>query len=311
MNKFLNYLKMNVHIFVVLLIALIGLIVGSFKDFDISKALYNTTDPGNVFTILVAGFAEFPCYLFCVFGGIGLIVSLPECKKGLKIFAYIIGIIAIAIATGLGAKTCAEYLSNFKAVEDFATLLKILGIAITVLCAGAIVVVMALKGKKLNKEQLFKVSIFLITITATFILFSNVIKYCISRPRPLLVFNSENPLETYEPWYIPHFLQAFKMGDAKDLYKSCPSGHTGSAAVVCFALPALFTLFNKTNTKKFMVIGVYTGLLFTLIIALGRILCGAHFLSDVSLGALLVCIEILIINAVFKKIFSKKEEINE
>lgn len=305
MEKLLNFGKRNIHLLIAGLLALVGIIVGTFVDFKVSEALYSPSDPGNAFTIIVAGFAEFPCYLFCTFGGIGLIVSMPKDQKWKKILCWIIGILAICISTGLSAKTCAEYLVKFDAVKDFAKILQICGVIFVILCAAAVILVVVLKRNSFDKVKLFKVSIYMICAAAAFVLFSNLVKYIVCRPRPLLVFASENPSDVFRSWFIMKPLDAFKHGADKDLYLSFPSGHTGAGMTLAGCLPVLFSLFKITNTRKFEIIGTYTGVLFMLLCALGRIMCGAHFLADVSMGALLVVIETIALREILPIIFRK------
>lgn len=303
MEKVVNYLKRNLHLLIVGVVALTGLVLAISFDFSFSRVLYDPKDPGNAFEIIVAGFAEFPCYLFCVFGGIGLIVTMPKDKKSKVVFSWIIGLLAILVATGLGAKTAGEYVvKGFECVKGYEKALQIPAIALVIVCAGLVVLFTYLKRDKFNKKQFFKVSIMMIILAATYVIISNAVKYSISRPRPYFVFASENPLEVFRPWYIPDFLGAVKGGDT---VKSFPSGHTGAAMAVAGFLPLFFSLFKTTNSKRFEIIGVYSGLLFAIIVAFGRIMCGAHFLGDVSMGSLLVVIEIIVIKEVMPIIFKK------
>lgn len=311
MKTLLEFGKRNLHLLIVGVVALVGLILGTALDFKLSSSMYSPTDPGNAFTVIVAGFAEFPCYLFCTFGGVGLIVSMPKDKKWKKVLCWIFGVAAILISTGLGVKTVGEYLVQFEIVKDFEKILKICGIIFALLCSITVVLVVIWKRDLFNKQKLFKVAIYLITIAATYVVLSNVIKYFVCRPRPMLVFASSDPTEIFRNWFIVKPLDAFSHGDAKDLYLSFPSGHTGAAMTVAGSLPILFSLFEVTNKKKFEIIGIYTGLIFAVLCAFGRILCGAHFLSDVSMASLLVVIEIIVIKEVLPIIFRKVGVKNE
>ena len=69
----------------------------------------------------------------------------------------------------------------------------------------------------------------------------------------------------------------------KDAYRSFPSGHT-CAAGTTYALLALPHLFKKYNTVKYKVLFYFVSVIFTGTVAISRIVCGAHFFSDVLVG---------------------------
>ena len=156
MRRTLEFAKRNIYYLIIAAVAIVGIIIGKFFDFRISESLYSPSDPGNAFQIIFAGFAEFPCYLFCVFGGIGLIVTMPKDKKWKIVLSWIIGLAAILIATGLGVKTTAEYLVKFEIVKDFARILQIIGVALVVICSAGVVALVIWKKDKFNKIKLFK-----------------------------------------------------------------------------------------------------------------------------------------------------------
>ena len=304
MEKVINFAKRNVHILIITALAVLGLIFGSIFDYQISQRLYDPAYPGDAFTILVAGFAEFPTYLLCTFGGAGLIATMPTDKTWKKVLSWVVGLLSIIIATGAGIKTTTEYIVQAEAVKDYTTLLKVLGLLIVLGCSVLVILVVFLKKDKFDKKKLFKTSIFMIAVAGSYVIISNVVKYGVCRPRPLIVFDPESGV-AFRNWFVINPFDAFKHGADKDLYLSFPSGHTGAAFTLVGTLPALFALFESTNTKKMEIVGIYTGLVFGLACALGRILSGAHFLADVSMGALLVCIEILVIKELLPVIFRK------
>ncbi|MCR5184827.1 MAG: phosphatase PAP2 family protein, partial [Bacilli bacterium] len=83
---------------------------------------------------------------------------------------------------------------------------------------------------------------------------------------------------------------------SKEDFKSFPSGHAGACAVaVMFA--CFLPLFNKKYQNIQLPI-IYVALAWTLFISFTRINAGAHFLSDVSMGALLTMGATLIANEI-------------
>ena len=92
----------------------------------------------------------------------------------------------------------------------------------------------------------------------------------------------------------------------KELYKSFPSGHT-CAAAISFTLLLVPKMFNiSTKSKWFYYIFPFV---YTFIVAFGRIIVGAHYLSDVLFGGTItfVCTYI----CYFGYLFIKKKAINK
>jgi undecaprenyl-diphosphatase len=81
---------------------------------------------------------------------------------------------------------------------------------------------------------------------------------------------------------------AFQKGNlpfiSEDISKSCPSGHETMAAVGFLSLiflPFTVTSLNTTKTRA----SLFTiAILGTVIVGIGRMMAGAHYLSDVTLG---------------------------
>ena len=75
-------------------------------------------------------------------------------------------------------------------------------------------------------------------------------------------------------------------------FKSFPSGHTGSAAVIVMLLSYLPYLTKGKVSMKHQKLLFFIGFLYTLALAFSRMLCGAHYLTDVCVGgflSILIC----------------------
>ena len=72
----------------------------------------------------------------------------------------------------------------------------------------------------------------------------------------------------------------------KDNFKSFPSGHTAEASI----LLATITFLPLANEKyeRYQPLMFSLGILLVIYVAFARILAGAHFLSDVSMGAIIM-----------------------
>ena len=90
----------------------------------------------------------------------------------------------------------------------------------------------------------------------------------------------------YTPWYVAHgqpdkawMRETFGTSDA---FKSFPSGHTRAAAASFYLIPLADTI-GVTNKRRRALLWCFA-VLFTGLVALSRIVVGAHFFSDVLVG---------------------------
>ncbi|MDO4847969.1 MAG: phosphatase PAP2 family protein [Clostridiaceae bacterium] len=103
--------------------------------------------------------------------------------------------------------------------------------------------------------------------------------------------------EEGDPLYFG-FVGATKVGH--DAYRSFPSGHTNAAATV-YALLCLPKLLTKYNTKFWKTCLVLVSVLVTGIVAVSRIVCGAHFFSDVLCGGTIMFLCVVLGMKIFIK----------
>ena len=131
----------------------------------------------------------------------------------------------------------------------------------------------------------------ILLITAVFIFMALVpgvtlLKSIFHRPRyrSLTLFDEINFHYWYQPCKNYKDLMA-ATGLTSEEFKSFPSGHAGgSALTLMFAM--LVPYFVK-DQEKIQLPMFYTGFAWLLLVAFARIRVGAHFLSDVSMGAFL------------------------
>lgn len=101
----------------------------------------------------------------------------------------------------------------------------------------------------------------------------NVIKQFWGRERYRhMVLN--NDYSGFSKWYIP---QSIASGDE---FKSFPSGHSANASIIM--LLALYPYINEKKTKVFILAAS-----FKTMVQFSRIMQGAHFLSDVTMGVII------------------------
>ncbi len=145
----------------------------------------------------------------------------------------------------------------------------------------------------------------------------NLIKYPFGRPR-FRAMNFAGDFSYYQRWYVlsgqPDKEWLVENFTTSDAFKSFPSGHTQSAAMIfCLVmLEDVLEIKNKKIAALFWVISI----IWTGIIALSRIMVGAHFFSDVLVGGsfgffcVIIAREIFICKGSHIKCFiSKGEEV--
>ena len=88
--------------------------------------------------------------------------------------------------------------------------------------------------------------------------------------------------------------EMISLGLGEEVFKSFPSGHTASAAMI-FTIASLpvFLGFEGKKYLKYRIALWSVAAAFTLIVAVSRLIMGAHYLSDVSAGAVISTIFIL------------------
>ena len=125
-----------------------------------------------------------------------------------------------------------------------------------------------------------------VALLGSLLINNNIIKNLVQRPRPFVTFTDIQIL-------IPTPSEF-----------SFPSGHTASAAMF-FPIMFLPLYIEKFNNKKGIALCIIFPIVATLIVALSRIVVGAHYMSDVLVGGTMTLVSSIfalkITNLIFKK----------
>lgn len=245
------------------------MVIGTFADYPISKALY---DPENPFGLFFAAFGEYPAALGLAAAGT-LLLSARNREKWLRgVLQIIAGCWFLLSGTAMAAMLPKGYL-------DIPTWLSVgIGLACTVLtvwgtlhlCNGA------------DRSTAIRVAVIVLMVIFADIILVNVIKIPWGRARMRLVAVDERAC--FMPWWqlgsgLKETLTA--AGVPAEEFKSFPSGHTANASalmLLCLA-PMLRPRLAKNQTLLFGI-----GLVWTALVALSRIMMGAHYLTDTTVG---------------------------
>ena len=112
-----------------------------------------------------------------------------------------------------------------------------------------------------------------------------IVKNFMARPRPRLLFAGYEGIE-FCPWYckssgVGELMGAYDI--ERDAFKSFPSGHSMQAAGFLLAFSGLSLIYP--SLRKRLGIALAVEIVFALTVMACRMILGAHFLSDVSVGA--------------------------
>lgn len=134
-------------------------------------------------------------------------------------------------------------------------------------------------------KKLLKFSIVTIIAMIAAVLTVQIIKNPMGRMR-YRAMNTINDFSGYTRWYVangqPDKEMMRTLFGTTDAYKSFPSGHTRAAAATFYFTTLVDVLGVKSKRKRAAVwIGAF---LFTALVAVSRIMVGAHFFSDVLIG---------------------------
>lgn len=266
------------------------LIVGSIWDYPISLVLH---DEGNWFGNLFAAYGELPAMAGLLLAGLILILARNKDKKGVAVPQVIVGCLLML----LGAATNLVMPMAYLPINIFV----ILGIG-AMLCAAVIILAVRL-CKTADRAALIKVAAILVSVILTEMILINIIKVPWERPRMRLIAVEQDA--GFVPWWViggDLREQLMAAGVEGDEFKSFPSGHTANGA--CAVMLTLFALVSeKLKDKRTLLFGV--GTVWGLLVALSRIIMGAHFLTDTIMGFAVTLLVFLIVS---KLVLSKKKK---
>ena len=286
-----NFIKAREYI-VLIAVALAMIITGSFVDFQFSKSVYDAVHT-NLFGVIMSGIAEIPSYLAMAAAGLLLILASKEIKKVGQVFSWIMGIFAVGFAIYNSFDTFKDnygmYAGQFGCSE---TLITVLAVIVIVLLFGFTGFIIIWKCRNKDRTYMRHIAIAIIVISVLQLVVVTGAKFIISRPRPRYIIDGLGVEQQYREWWefrpFANIKNAESTGFSKGNWQSCPSGHSGTAIELAFALPLLVLLFDDwKNSQKARLIAFYVGMAWGVLTAFSRIYAGAHFLSDVGAGLLI------------------------
>ena len=240
------------------------LLAFTFLDLPLSQAVFDLKNPfGRFFEI----FGETPGLLVGAFSAAALLVTRDRetpWKNALSILGF--GLLGLLLSL-MGSLMVNNYLTHGH-----------LSLAV-ILPAGLILFALLLfLSSRLDRSKRAEIrraaTVGLLLLVAAIVVI-NLIKVGWGRPR---LRRMTDPAAQFVPWYLP---QSVAAGEE---FKSFPSGHTANAAVLLW-ISLLPTFIDKLKGKEPLLLGL--AWVWVALVAFSRIIMGAHFGSDVTVGVAL------------------------
>lgn len=250
----------------------------TFLDLPISKALFDQSSPfGNLF----AGLAELPCTLVGVFSCAALAVTRPRENKALAALNIAgFGVLMVLFALMAGVMPTG-YLPLPKAFM------------LTGVVYAAAAVLLTVRISRTQAAALRRAATLGLLLVLAAMVIINVVKVFWGRPR---MRSMADPDSQFTLWFIP---QGFT---ADEECKSFPSGHSANAACILW-ITLLPTFLPRLRTKKAFAVLNCVAFGWMILSMLSRVIMGAHFATDVTMGAsITVCCFYLL-----KRVFYKEQ----
>ena len=288
-------------------VLVIGVILGSFLDLEINKGIF---DLQNGFGLFLSAFGEAPAYFLMGTIAYGFIhLAIHHYKLNWQRAILIgVGVLGIIVATYFQGK----HIFDKNAYYHTETLIQLLGYGIGFVIAmlGACGGYFFFKKSNVSAKQLLLILIVAYALLAAANGFNQLVKIIMCRPRyrvvayhPDIYCNWWEIGRSHKEEYIKH------LGYSSEDFKSFPSGHMTNIACLIYLLPLLKKANSNIKVKDGYLI--LSACLYSILVAYTRMRVGAHYLSDVSMGALIAVLFAFIVNGFylhFDEKLNKKEE---
>lgn len=255
-----------------IIVAAVLLALGSFADYPLSSALYNASNP---FAMFFAAYGAIPAPLGCVAAGTLFVCGRSREKAVTGAVQTAGGVLLLLAGAGLVCFLPAVYLPVSPALLA----------AVGLVLSAATVLLTRRLARGADRAVIHRVALAILLVILCELAVVNLIKVCWGRPRMRLV--ASHPEAYFFPWWrrgtaLKEPLLA--AGVAADEFKSFPSAHTANAATMLLLglAPCLNPRLRRCQRAL-----VAFGFGWTAVVALSRIMLGAHYLTDTAVGFLI------------------------
>ena len=283
MNK--NYSKRMLFNFAIMLFFGVFFLTGTFNDEDIASSIFS---PDNLPVKIITSTGVYPFFASYVFflGALAEQESHSGKNKPVRVLMSTICVVSAILVGFIGSVV-------FFDVDCLGTIFPSLSTNMPVIAVGSLIGMYPLfflgyhlAGKSDDKLLLKKLKCIVLIMLMAFIAMQG-LKSLFHRPRYRTVVLGYEGIG-FVPWYKPfHGVSEFveTLGIRKGEFRSFPSGHGVLSISMVYVLESLTWFFPKLKNRG-LVLCLF-GFLFGTTIMLTRMILGAHYLSDVSAGAMI------------------------
>ncbi len=277
---------------------MVGIIIGSFRDFQINEALAHKTEIGAFFATYGSYFSYclYPAAGMCLYKG--LKSKGPSCRFLAAVLLAVAYFLAVYYSNSYNGSKVRE-LFGYTAGNSSAWLSVCSWLFWAILYAWVPIVC----HKLLDDSKTAKLIAVGAAILIAGVLADNVnlwLKQVASRPRYKYLITLDDPISEFRNWWqmIPN------LAGSNDNFKSWPSGNMTIAAMM-FSLPMLTGVMkNQSAGKNWIAFGVACG--FVILYGYNRIHMTNHFLSDVCFGTLITYLIFAVVSSAFLRAAEEK-----
>ncbi len=274
-------------------------VVGYFLDLDISKAIFWKN---NAFSLFMASLGEAPMY--GGFGFAGAVIFGYLYRKEVKGWVRFLSVLLLLVCFGFGYYLSAKAfvsINAWGAISDVMLDNLLIGGIVCLFTMAPFWILGFLIGKKSGEKRntdAFRAAVAFGLAALLQIALITVMKGIFHRPR-FRFLEASDQFELFKPVFVRFKDYASYITEVftKEEFKSFPSGHTGSGAMLIPFLTYLPYFQKKKDLKKqpFLLL---IGVAYTILLAFSRMLVGAHFLTDVAFGALVTIFSFLVLDLI-------------
>lgn len=273
--------QIRLYLYITLGVFLALFIVGTFVDFQLSTAVFSNKNTFGLVVSVLEGLFGYGIIAFMGGGLLSLFFKKESFPKWGRVLFLLGAIGCLGLTTYFAGNEYFGLNGFYWAAKTF------YGYFISLPVMAGITFLGFLFFKKVENPNLWIILVVILVVYAIAILAgSALIKIIFHRPRFRSVIAYDEI--KFLPWYVrctnyKDLMNTY--GLASEEFKSFPSGHATRA----IALPAVMVFLPLIDEKyrKYRLPLFIGGLVIALLIMFCRILVGAHYLSDVSMGAII------------------------
>lgn len=288
--------QMRIPLICAVCVTILGIILGSFFDLNLSKAIASA-DNGFGLGVSAVGVTIGFCGVTFIGGAFLVFANDHDYQVWLRVLFFV-----VAVGT-FGAGLYFSGREYFGVNGFYEAAPKAIGyfVALIPLMTAEFFGYYVFRDCE-NKKMWIVLLIALAVVALALIGFVNILKLIMHRPRYRAIVEYNIPF--YNWWErctkYDEYIETVWIGSEE--FKSFPSGHTTEASMLL--VPVVFLPLANKKWEKYQLLTFIIVFAFVILVAFARILAAAHFLSDVSMGATITLSLLIIANEIVIRVKS-------